>query len=121
MVDSSFPKTSRLLSTQDFQNLREKPFILKGRYFRIFYKSSLSPQIGPRLGLSVSKKVGRANKRNLVKRILREEFRKSIFLDSHPRDILVVASPFIFKSDIPRDKLKVFLCLDFKKLLKSIS
>jgi ribonuclease P protein component len=46
-----------------------------------------------RLGLVVSKKVGAANRRNLVKRRLREWFRHRRSLFRAPLDLVVIARP----------------------------
>ncbi len=44
----------------------------------------------PRLGLSVSRKVGSAVKRNRIKRLLREAFRQSQHNWAHGMDLIVV-------------------------------
>jgi ribonuclease P protein component len=46
-----------------------------------------------RLGLVVSRKVGAANRRNLVKRRLREWFRLTRSLFKAPIDLVVIARP----------------------------
>ncbi len=89
---ASFPKESRLLNSQDFNYLRKGALILNTPYLRFYYKESRLEESSARLGLSVSRKVGNAVQRNIVKRILRECFRESD-LRKIPQDILIVASP----------------------------
>ena len=88
---------------------------------RLFLKPSLAISVGSRIGLAVSKKVGKANKRNLIKRILREEFRVNINTKSISYDILVVAAPHIFKTNRSLLEIKKALRADFVKLLQSIN
>ncbi len=82
-----FPKDSRLLSKEDYSFVREGAKLSSTSLIRIFYKPTRLNSSKTRLGMSISKKVGRANVRNKVKRILREEFRRSDFrelgLDCH--------------------------------------
>lgn len=89
---ASFSKESRLLNSQDFNYLRQGALVLNTPFLRFYYKKS--PFDGPtsRLGLSVSRKVGNAVQRNIVKRTLRECFRLSDIREGS-QDILIVASP----------------------------
>lgn len=69
-----FPKSCRLLKSSDYQNLR-----LNGRRWTclpilIGYRQGGCPS--PRLGITVSKKFGKAHERNRFKRVVREAFRK---------------------------------------------
>jgi ribonuclease P protein component len=52
-----------------------------------------SPDDGPRLGLSVSRKVGDATERNRVKRVLREQFAAITPAMRARVDIVVIARP----------------------------
>jgi ribonuclease P protein component len=69
----TFPRARRIRSPLDFQRVRTQ-----GR--RIFTQSLifwvLKCPTGPRLGLSVSRKIGGSVVRNRVKRLLRESFRR---------------------------------------------
>lgn len=89
---TSFPKESRLLNSKDFDYLRKGARVLSTPFLRFYYKESRIQGSSSRIGLSVSKKVGNAVQRNVVKRFLRENFRNSDWLEKGD-DILVVASP----------------------------
>ncbi|MBI5892560.1 MAG: ribonuclease P protein component [Deltaproteobacteria bacterium] len=79
MKPCSFTKKERLLKKQDFIDAAKKGKRFSTKNLTIFIKSN---DIGiKRFGLSVSRKVGSAVKRNRIKRCLREFFRlnKEIF------------------------------------------
>ena len=70
--------------------LRDKAFSKGNRYFRLRWQAKENR----RLGIVVSKKVAKANRRNLIKRIVREYFRL------HPSlfplgDVVVIANPVV--------------------------
>ena len=68
----SFPKGERL-RTRDFKKLSRDGKKLNSNYFLILYSHN---GLGKsRLGVTVSKRVGRAVARNRVKRLVREHFR----------------------------------------------
>ncbi len=68
----TFPKKSRLLKAKEFEVFSHKKSFA-GAYILLTCSSSLST--GPKLGLAVSKKFGKAHERNRFKRITREAFR----------------------------------------------
>ena len=89
--DSTFPRTSRLLTPRDFAALRTGS--------RRFGGSRLTAQIKPnerglaRLGLAVSRRVSKlAVERNRIKRVARDSFRRHrAALGAF--DILIIANP----------------------------
>lgn len=91
MKDNSFPKQIRLLNKSDFANLRSRntrKLFLKTIKL-IYQPNDLSHG---RLGFAVSRKVGKANVRNLLKRNLREWFRQSSIKDK-PFDMMIIVHP----------------------------
>jgi ribonuclease P protein component len=87
--DSKYEKNSRLLSANDFSNLKIASSVFKKQSLIIYYKKNILGH--SRLGLSVSKKVGNSPIRNRFKRILREFYRNSKIRDIN-LDILIVVS-----------------------------
>ncbi len=83
LPDNTFPKSSRLLKSSDFKEVFRKgrKIVTHTLVFHVL-KTNLS---GPRLGLAVSRKVGKAVRRNKVKRRIREVFRtrKNVFPASY--------------------------------------
>ena len=85
-----FPKSSRLLKSNEFNFSKKNSKLCKSIGFKLLYKKNDSSRPSSRLGLAVSSKVGNAVKRNKIKRITREEFRKTSF--NHNIDLLFIAS-----------------------------
>jgi len=90
----SFKKGERLLRRADFERLAKTGNRINGEYFIILFARNGLGKL--RLGITVSKRVGRAVIRNRLKRLVREYFRqhKGLFGDSY--DVNVIA-----KSGIP--------------------
>jgi ribonuclease P protein component len=90
VVESSFPKTSRLLSPKDYGPVFKRPTLrVSSRYFLILALSTSKPD--SRLGIVVAKKnIRTAVQRNRIKRLLRESFRLKK-MDFATIDIVVLA------------------------------
>lgn len=69
----TFPRSSRILRTYEYQQLRLHGRRLNSRNFTL-YVTCQGDEL-PRMGLTVSRKVGGAVVRNRIKRLLREFFR----------------------------------------------
>jgi ribonuclease P protein component len=84
-----FPKECRLLKPSDFSYFKSQSGAFRSVFFLALYKSSREDLPFSRLGLSVTKKFGKAHRRNRAKRVLRECFRSSM-LRKFPIDILFI-------------------------------
>ena len=74
-MDQSFPKAFRLLRREEFQGVYARGDRVVGRYVLVHV---LPNQLGhPRLGVTVTKKSGKAVVRNRWKRLIREVFRRN--------------------------------------------
>lgn len=84
-------KKHRLTRSADFQRVYRQGKSVAGRYAVLYFFDHASEGSGPRVGVSVSKKVGGAVVRNHVKRVLKECFR-SLSGDIPPNyDYVIIA------------------------------
>jgi ribonuclease P protein component len=91
LKDYSLPKEYRLLNKRDFASLRSKDAIkVHCKTFKVIYRNNGDNHA--RLGFAISKKVGKANVRNTIKRYLREWFRQSE-LKNKPCDLFIIVHP----------------------------
>jgi ribonuclease P protein component len=82
----------RLSRSAEFERVYRQGRSTGNRYLVLYAFANPSAQ-GPRLGLSVSRKVGGAVERNRVKRLLREGFAKFEPDLDRGQDVVVVARP----------------------------
>ena len=89
------PKRSRLSRSSDFQRIYRQGSSTASRFLVLysFKRPAESGGDGPRLGLSVSKKLGGAVVRNRVKRLLREAFAASQEHLAEEYDLVLIARP----------------------------
>jgi len=73
LTDKGFPKSARILHKSDFQRLRSNSTRIFGQYVALQFCKRGRPLT--RLGITVSKKFGKAHDRNRFKRCVRETFR----------------------------------------------
>ncbi|MEO7062476.1 MAG: ribonuclease P protein component [Dokdonella sp.] len=86
---AAFPRAARLLKANDFARLRGISKRVSTRHFSA--EVATNGLDGPRLGLAISKRVSKkAVRRNRIKRIAREHFRR-IRIDLPAVDILLIA------------------------------
>lgn len=71
----TFPKTKRLLKPRQFSRVAKYGKSSGGKFLRISLCNSREPSL--KLGLTVSRKFGKAVHRNRFKRLVREAFRLS--------------------------------------------
>lgn len=88
-------------------------------WIRAFFSSSRINSESTRIAFSVTKKVGKANVRNRVKRLLKESFRQSEY-KFRGMDILFVVSPNLFKKVESKELAESYLLNSFKGLLKEV-
>lgn len=88
-------KRSRLSRSSEFQRVYRQGKSAASRFLVLYYFEHPpgTPAEEPRLGLSVSKKVGGAVVRNRIKRLLREAFQASAPRLPHRYDYVVIARP----------------------------
>ena len=83
-------KEYRLKKSQDFDNIIRKKQSFANRQFVIYYQENKLDHM--RLGISVSKKLGKAHERNKLKRYVRESFKtRKDFLKNY--DIIIIVRP----------------------------
>ena len=85
---TSFPKQDRLRKRSDFIELTEVGKRVSNDLFVIVYRVT---DTGPKIGITVTKKVGNAVVRNRVKRSVREIFRHLSQKERYPMEMNVIA------------------------------
>jgi ribonuclease P protein component len=77
VIGKSFPKSCRLLKARDFQRVLKRGERRVGKYLSIEIAAALpsEEEVESRLGITVTKKFGKAHDRNRFKRLVREAFR----------------------------------------------
>jgi ribonuclease P protein component len=89
IASATFPRAARLLKPQDFVRLRSISRRVGTRHFSA--EVAANELDGPRLGLAISKRVSKkAVRRNRIKRIARDHFRRTR-ADLPAVDILLIA------------------------------
>lgn len=88
-MSKKFPKSARILTSSHYQFLRKHSERLFGKQIIMDIRQGNSKD--PRLGLTVSKKFGKAHERNRFKRIVREAFRE--IYSTLPSDLEMNVSP----------------------------
>lgn len=83
-------KEYRVKKSQDFDNIIRKKQSFANRQFVMYYQENKLDHM--RLGISVSKKLGKAHERNRLKRYVRESFKtRKDFLKNY--DIIIIVRP----------------------------
>ena len=83
-------KEYRVKKSQDFDNIIRKKQSFANRQFVIYYQENKLDHM--RLGISVSKKLGKAHERNKLKRYVRESFKtRKDFLKNY--EIIIIVRP----------------------------
>jgi ribonuclease P protein component len=110
----SLERGERLLRRADFERLSKYGNRIDSDYFVILYTRNGLGKL--RLGVTVSKRVGRAVVRNRLKRLVREHFRqhKGLFSDSY--DVNVIAKGGT--SDLPSRRIREALDAIVRDILR---
>jgi ribonuclease P protein component len=87
-MDEKLRPTERLHSAFEFEKVFEEGRCFRTPWLRVHYRPN--PDGRSRLGLVVSRRVGKAVLRNRVKRILREVFRRNKGRLPAPLDVVLV-------------------------------
>lgn len=104
-----FPSSKRILARCDFQSVWARGIKFHTDHFLVVV---VTKSCGPtRLGITASRKIGGAVKRNRVKRLLREFFRLNYSSIKNNVDISIIAkrdSPFLNYSQVHHELNKLF-------------
>ncbi len=95
-------KRRRLSRSGDFERVYREGRSQASRYLVAYSFPHGEQEEGPRLGISVGRKVGSAVDRNLVKRLLREAFWKVAAQLPERHDFVIVARPAAGKLAVER-------------------
>lgn len=90
-LDASFPRRLRIRKTREYKRHRAVSRTYHTRSFLVTWTASSFEH--SRLGLTVSRKVGRAHERNRIKRRLRHWFRQNRHELLAPWDLVLIARP----------------------------
>ncbi|MEW6443613.1 MAG: ribonuclease P protein component [bacterium] len=110
-ADQTFSKEDRILLRSEFLAATRKGRRVSTRYFLVFLRSNRKGR--PRLGITVSRKIGKAVKRNFLKRRIREFFRVHKAYLPRATDMVIVA-----KKGIPELPYQI-ICKDLERFLRS--
>lgn len=105
----SFPRGQRLLKTKDFRRLfQDGKSFHSGNFIVLYAPNGLGRS---RLGVTVSKRVGRAVTRNRVKRMVREHFRhqKAVLTDTYDVNVIAKNSASQLSSQEIREALNAIV------------
>lgn len=97
MPDERFRKSERLRRRRDFLKVYAEGARYSSRLFTIFARANDQPV--SRLGITVSRKIGKAVRRNRAKRLIREVFRKNKVRLPRPLDLVVNVKEAIRDAD----------------------
>ena len=108
----SFKKDDRILKRSEFLDLTRSGRKLQNNCFIAFFKPGRFDS--PRLGITVTRKVGNAAQRNRIKRLVREYFRLNRQHLNKNWDINIVAKEKA--ADLSSEKVDLFLQDLFEKI-----
>jgi ribonuclease P protein component len=110
------PRKFRLCKNKDFRIIYRSGKSISNQFLVLYIRKNNINET--RIGFSISKKIGKANERNLLKRQLREITRKFLPLIKSGYDLVFVARQRIKGLDYGNLEKSVKLLLDKGKILK---
>lgn len=112
----SFKKDDRILKRSEFLEITRSGRKVQNDCFIAFFKTSRLDH--PRLGITVTRKVAKAARRNRLKRLIREYFRHHRRQLTQNRDINIVAK--IKAADLSAEKVFSSLQDLFEQIVNSV-
>lgn len=109
---SKFPKSCRVLKSGHFKNILRAGNRLLGEWISVDFRLGKTPW--PRLGITVSRKYGKAHDRNRLKRLVRESFREKY--KDLPPSLEMNVSPRKFHPELD----KKMMIADFEDILEKL-
>ncbi len=110
-----FPKSARLLTSSHYKLLHRQSSRLTGMQISMHFRQGRS--VSPKLGITVSRKYGKAHERNRFKRVVREAFRE--LYTTFPSDLELNISPRSNASLLTKQAVLVDLQNLIAKILSS--
>lgn len=87
--DGTFPRTERLIKTKDFDRVYKTGRSFKGRF--LILKAAPNTLLTNRIGFSISaRSIKKASRRNRLKRLFREAYRRNKAAATRTFDIVLV-------------------------------
>jgi ribonuclease P protein component len=86
-VSQKFPKSNRILRRDEFRRAYDGGRKVQAHYFTAFVLQKAGAEA--RLGITATRKVGKAVRRNRARRLVREAFRKNKWLVPQGVDIVI--------------------------------
>ena len=108
-------KANRLKKNEEFQIVFQRGKSVANRQF-VVYHLTKEKQVNTRIGLSVSKKLGNAVKRNHIKRLVRESLRELIPKLKQNQDLILIARKPVTDMDLEQVKKSIYHVLQKGRL-----
>jgi ribonuclease P protein component len=112
---AKFPKSARILTSSQYKFFHRNSNRLIGELVSIDFRQGRAPS--PKLGLTVSKKFGKAHDRNRFKRVVREAFRE--LYSKLPENLEINVSPRKSGSPLSKQAILVELQALLTKIVRS--
>ncbi len=97
---SKIGKKWRITKAYEFKRCYKKGSKYLTKHFLIYVIKRPPDHLGPRLGITVTKKIGKAVIRNRIKRLIKEAFRLNFIGAELDLDLVVVAKKGIWVNDL---------------------